>query len=91
MSSEWARRRGSLVDGYVPPDEPQVDPSVAFHREYAEELDPITFEVIRSRLWNVNWDHQQTIRRVSGSGVVVYGYDFNTSIQTEDGAGVDGG
>ncbi|HKG04070.1 MAG TPA: hydantoinase B/oxoprolinase family protein [Conexibacter sp.] len=88
MSSEWARRRGSLVDGYVPPDEPQVDPSVAFHREYAEELDPITFEVIRSRLWNVNWDHQQTIRRVSGSGVVVYGYDFNTSIQTEIGEGV---
>jgi N-methylhydantoinase B len=88
MSSEWTRRRDSLIDGYVPPDEPRVDPSIGFHRDYDDDLDPITFEVIRSRLWNVNWDHQQTIRRVSGSGVVVYGYDFNTSIQTEIGEGV---
>lgn len=88
MTSEWSRRRKSLVDGYVPPDEPEVDPSVVFHREYADDLDTVTFQVIRSRLWNVNWDHQQTIRRVSGSGVVVYGYDFNTSIQTEIGEGV---
>lgn len=88
MSAEWTDRRSSLVDGYVPPDEPRVDPSVPFHREYDEEVDVITFEVIRSRLWNVNWDHQQTIRRVSGSGVVVYGYDFNTSLQTEIGEGV---
>ena len=32
----------------------------------------------------LNRDHQETVRRVSGSGVVVYGYDFNTSMQTED-------
>ena len=52
------------------------------------DLDPVSYEVLRSKLWNVNWDHQETIRRVSGSQVVVYGYDFNTTIQTEDGAGV---
>ena len=60
----------------------------SFHDEVDTDLDPVSYEVLRSKLWNVNWDHQETIRRVSGSQVVVYGYDFNTTIQTEDGAGV---
>ena len=72
----------------MPPDELVIDPSLQLHTEYDTDVDPITYEVLRSKLWNVNWDHQETIRRVSGSQVVVYGYDFNTSIQTEDGAGV---
>ena len=87
-ASEWQRRMASLRDGYLPPDELSIDPRLELHAAYDEELDPITYEVIRSRFWNINWDHQETIRRVSGSGVVVYGYDFNTSLQTEDGEGV---
>ena len=86
--TEWQRRLKSLSQGYDPPGELQVDPSLKFHSEFDPEIDPITYEVIRSRFWNINWDHQETIRRVSGSGVVVYGYDFNTSLQTEVGDGV---
>jgi N-methylhydantoinase B len=87
-SDRWRRRRESLQNGYLPPAELDVDPALAFHHEYDTTVDPITFEVVRSRFWNINWDHQETIRRVSGSGVVVYGYDFNTSLQTETGDGV---
>lgn len=86
--SEARRRAASLLDGYMPGDKLIVDPSVVFHREYEENLDPITYEVLRSKFWNLNWDHQEALRRASGSLVVVYGFDFNTSIQTEEGEGV---
>lgn len=88
LANEPARRAHSLKHGYLPPKELIVDPSLEFHREADEELDPVTYEVLRSKFWNLNWDHQETIRRASGSLVVVYGYDFNCSIQTEDGEGV---
>ena len=88
LENERRRRAESFVDGYLPPDELVIDPSLKFHDEVDTEIDPVSYEVLRSKLWNVNWDHQETIRRVSGSQVVVYGYDFNTTIQTEDGAGV---
>lgn len=84
----WQRRLSSLRLGYQPPTELTIDPDLCMHSEFAADIDPITYEVVRSRFWNINWDHQETVRRVSGSGVVVYGYDFNTSLQTEDGDGV---
>jgi N-methylhydantoinase B len=88
LDNERSRRAESFANGYMPPDKLVVDPSLHFHTEADTDLDPVSYEVLRSKLWNVNWDHQETIRRVSGSQVVVYGYDFNTTIQTEDGAGV---
>lgn len=48
-------------------------------------LDPITFEVLSTKLWNINEEHADTIQRVSGSPVVVENYDFNTCITTEIG------
>lgn len=88
LANERQRRAESFRDGYLPPDELVVDPSLELHTDYARDVDPIAYEVLRSKLWNINWDHQETIRRVSGSQVVVYAFDFNTTIQTEDGAGV---
>ncbi len=92
MSTEaptsWQRRIASLREGYIPPSELDIDPNLGIHTEADEDVDPITYEVIKSRFWNLNWDHQETVRRVSGSGVVVYGFDFNTSLQTELGDGV---
>ena len=78
LQNERQRRADSFVNGYMPPDELVIDPSLKLHTEYDSDVDPISYEVLRSKLWNVNWDHQETIRRVSGSQVVVYGYDFNT-------------
>jgi N-methylhydantoinase B len=55
------------------------------HRETDHEIDPITYEVIRHNLWNINEEHAATIVKVSGSPIVVFGHDFNPSILTEDG------
>jgi len=88
LADEPQRRAASLRDGYIPGERLIVDPSLEFHTEFDDDLDPVTYEVLRSKFWNLNWDHQETLRRASGSLVVVYGYDFNTSIQTEDGEGV---
>ena len=85
---EQSRRWASLREGYVPPSELRVDAALKFHSDYDTDLDPITYEVLRSKFWNLNWDHQETIRRTAGSLVVVQGYDFNSCIQTELGEGV---
>ena len=88
LANEQQRRRDSLRFGYVPPPHLVVDPSLAFHTEADDVLDPVTFEVVRSKLWNLNVDHGDTIRRVSGSSIVVEGYDFNCAVTTEIGDAV---
>jgi N-methylhydantoinase B len=88
MRDEQVRRQKSLIDGYMPPEELRVHESVQFNSDYEQDVDPFLYEILRGKLWNLNWDHQETIRRTSGSLVVVQGYDFNSSIQTELGDGV---
>jgi N-methylhydantoinase B len=88
LANEQQRRRHSLRHGYVPPRSLIVDPSLAFHTAVDADLDPVTYEVVRSKLWNLNLDHGDTIRRVSGSGIVVEGYDFNCAVTTEVGDAV---
>ncbi len=87
-TNEWDRRWTSLMDGYLPPEQLEIPGELALHDESDEEIDPITYEVLRSRLWAINEDHLNTVRRISGSGVTVYVWDLNTSIQTELGDGV---
>jgi N-methylhydantoinase B len=87
-SEERARRWKSLTEGYLAPSTLTVDPSVQFLEDEDVDLDPITYEVIRSKFWDLNWDHQEAIRRTSGSVVVTMAFDFNTSLQTERGDGV---
>lgn len=70
---------------YYPPVEPEIVDTLALHRERVEDLDPIDFEVLSNRFWNINEEHADTIQRVSGSPVVVHNYDFNTCISTEIG------
>lgn len=86
--SEYERRWTSLVEGYLPPETLEIPGELELHDEYDLEIDPITYEVLRSRLWSINEDHLNTVRRISGSGVTVYVWDLNTSIQTEVGDGV---
>jgi N-methylhydantoinase B len=70
---------------YRPGSTLNIKGDLKFHSSDAADIDPITFEVLSSRLWNINEEHADTIQRVSGSPVVVHNYDFNTCIQTEDG------
>ncbi|MCU1429950.1 MAG: hypothetical protein JWL83_3950 [Actinomycetia bacterium] len=88
LENELQRRRHSLQHGYIPTDRLVVDPSLEFWAESDDDVDVITYEVIRSKLWNLNIDHGDTIRRVSGSNLVVEGYDFNCAVTTEIGDAV---
>jgi N-methylhydantoinase B len=73
-----------INDGYVPPAKLSICPDLKLHRDAAQEIDPITYEVIRHNLWNVNEEHGATIQRISGSPVAMYALDLNPSILTED-------
>jgi N-methylhydantoinase B len=75
--------RGSY--SYIPPaaTELRLPPEVQLHSDFDLELDPVTYQVLRNRFWAINLDHSDTIRRVSGSPVIVYMDDFNTALLTE--------
>lgn len=51
-------------------------------------LDPVTFEVIRHRLWAINDEQARMGARLSGSPVIYEGYDFNAALTTADGRGL---
>ena len=48
-------------------------------------IDPITFEVLRHRLWMINDEQGRVAAQVSGSPAVYEAKDFNTSLLTPDG------
>jgi N-methylhydantoinase B len=52
------------------------------------QFDPITFEVVRHRLWAINNEATATLKFVSGSPVASEIFDFNTSILTARGDAV---
>jgi N-methylhydantoinase B len=70
--------------GYVPPEKLRIHESLALHREADPDIDPVTYEVVRHNLWNINEEHGATIQRISGSPVAMYALDLNPSILTED-------
>src|SRR2546426_10376180 len=80
---------GGPYDGttfsYIPGDTLNIDPSLTLHKEWTDKIDPITYEVIRHNLWNINEELGMTIQRISGSPVAMYAFDLNSSIFTEDG------
>jgi len=69
---------------YVPGSELRYASKLTLHRNYDRDVDPVTFEVIRHALWNINEEHGSTIQRVSGSPVAMYALDLNPTIMTED-------
>ncbi len=54
----------------------------------ASLLDPITFEVIRHRLWAINDEQARMAARLSGSPIVYDAFDFNAALVTPDGQGL---
>src|SRR5579872_3978446 len=53
-------------------------------RTAAHDIDPITFEVIRHKLWSINEEGSATMIHVSGSPVV-HATDYNFGIYAADG------
>lgn len=75
------------VFSYIPQDgwRDRISPRIELHTDTAGDLDPVTYQVIRYALWNINEEHGTTIQKVSGSPVVVYGSDLNPTFLLEDG------
>jgi N-methylhydantoinase B len=70
---------------YIPGRELSIDPSLKLFQRSAERVDPVTHEVLRQALWNVNLEHGNTVLRMSGSPIAAYGHDFNPAILDEEG------
>lgn len=62
----------------------RVSPDLELYTEMENDLDPVTFEVIRNRLWTINLAHGETLTRISGSPVF-QSLDFNMCMMTERG------
>jgi N-methylhydantoinase B len=73
------------LHSYVPsPDwRSRVSPDLRFFDSAGTDLDPVTFEILRNRLWTINMAHGETLTRISGSPVM-QALDFNMSILTGD-------
>ena len=69
---------------YVPGAHITIDPSVKLHTDADAEIDPVTYEVLRSSIWNINAEAGEIITRVSGSPIAQYAHDLNTVLLTED-------
>lgn len=73
------------VHSYDPPPDwrERVEAKLPLHSESAEEIDPVTYQVIRNRMYTINMAHGDTVTRVSGSPVF-QSLDFNMCILNED-------
>lgn len=71
--------------GYVPREELDIHPSVTLHSEPEEDVDPVTYKVLRHRLYTINEEHGHTLENVSGSPVAYFAQDFNPTILTAEG------
>lgn len=64
---------------------PQDFPIHSIDEALVGDLDPLTYEVIRHRLWAISEEMADAIRRMSGSIVVIEANDFNSCIMDEVG------
>lgn len=69
---------------YRPAADYRVDRYVATNSDASDRVDPITFEVLRHALWNVNEEHSLAIITVSPSPIAAIVHDLNCAILTED-------
>ncbi|PLT32096.1 hydantoinase B/oxoprolinase family protein [Bacillus sp. V5-8f] len=70
---------------YIPFKPLNISPNVKLHKEYEEEIDPITLEVIRHSLWGINQEHGKVIENLAVSPITLETRDFQTSLHTEEG------
>ncbi|HEY1854032.1 MAG TPA: hydantoinase B/oxoprolinase family protein [Solirubrobacterales bacterium] len=91
------RHYGHKFDGldfsYIPQSgwRERVGDTVDLHTEAAEDIDLVTYQVVRHGLWNINEEHGTTVRKVSGSPIAHYANDLQPALLTEDGEYVYGG
>jgi N-methylhydantoinase B len=71
-----------------------LPPSLSVHtvtQEQIDNLDPLTYEVVRHRLWSVTEEMGEALKRMSGSPIVTDANDFDFAIGDELGQEVQVG
>jgi N-methylhydantoinase B len=71
--------------GDIPSFWPSNDPG---ELDTAVDIDPVTFEVLRHRLWSINDEQGRMAARLSGSPTVYERFDFNAALTTGEGHGL---
>jgi N-methylhydantoinase B len=74
-----------VARGYIPRAELRVAPELRLHGDVADDVDPITHEVVRYALLQANLEHSALIQRLCVSPITMLTRDFQTSLLTEDG------
>src|SRR3954454_5681567 len=74
-----------VLRSYIPSDPLNVPDAVRLHSATADDIDPVTFEVVRYALLNANFEHAALIQRLCISPITMLTRDFQTSVLTEDG------
>ena len=69
---------------------PSTLPVHCVTQEQIDALDPLTYEVIRHRLWSVTEEMGEALKRMSGSPIVTDANDFDFAIGDELGPGGPG-
>src|SRR5437867_13032875 len=69
--------------GYVPPAKLRISEKLKLHKKRKKEIDPVTFEVVRHAVWNVNEEPGATTQRLTGAPVAIYALDLSPSIRTD--------
>ncbi|MDX6665740.1 MAG: N-methylhydantoinase, partial [Solirubrobacteraceae bacterium] len=68
---------------YVPGDELSIDPSLKLHQTSTSDIDPVTYEVVRYSLLNINLEHSDLVQRLCVSPITMLTRDFQVSLLTE--------
>jgi len=74
-----------MVRGYAPPEVLSISPRLRLHTAEEPEVDPISYEVIRNSLQNINLENGHTIQKLSISPITMINRDFQCAILTESG------
>jgi N-methylhydantoinase B len=72
-----------LTRGYIPREPLSIHPSLKLHQCTDVAVDPITYEVVRNALTNINLEHADLLQRLSLSPIVMLARDFQASLLTE--------
>jgi len=80
-SGEW----DGVTRAYVPSDPLTVPSGLRLHRSAEESADPVSYEVIRHSLWNINQEHAAVLENLAVSTIVLETRDLSTAILTETG------
>ena len=74
-----------IARGYAPPDVLSISPRLRLQTAEEPDVDPITYEVIRNSLQNINLENGHTIQTLSISPITMISRDFQCAILTETG------